>query len=97
MCQVFAEKMGIEAGWNCHVSLMPSDSVTSVNSSVCNLASVNTGETPEGGPTDIGSSPASIGRDVLGVLMPRTHSAPSFMNTDEVQVSEKIWTHKCLA
>ncbi len=23
MLQVFAEKMGLEAGWNCHISLSP--------------------------------------------------------------------------
>ena len=40
--QVFAEKMGLEAGWNCHVSLMAvaSEPVSSANSSSRNLSSL---------------------------------------------------------
>ncbi|XP_035828893.1 transmembrane protein 94 [Aplysia californica] len=104
--RVFAEKMGIEAGWNCHVSLMPSESVASANSSCRNLSSLGhpvhtsasgtscgDGPPPEGGAA-VGSvgSPQSLARvkDSLGMssphAMPRTHSAPSFMNVDEVQV-----------
>ncbi|KAK3767344.1 hypothetical protein RRG08_039160 [Elysia crispata] len=40
--RVFAEKMGLEAGWNCHVSLMAvaSEPVSSANSSSRNLSSL---------------------------------------------------------
>ena len=113
--------MGIEAGWNCHVSLMSSpEPVASANSSVRNLASLAHSQqiddvTPDRG-NNQGSHVAGQGsgqgqvqgqvqgstnpgllkaRESLGVssshLMPRTHSAPSFMNTDEVQVSHGLY------
>ncbi|BFZ17230.1 hypothetical protein BsWGS_20269 [Bradybaena similaris] len=105
--RVFAEKMGLEAGWNCHVSLMATDSVSSDDSSCRNLSSLGnvqpsitvTSSKETDGVTVISSSvsnPHNIYRSreitvaSLSVTsthsVSRAHSAPSFVNTDEVQV-----------
>ncbi|CAL1531562.1 unnamed protein product [Lymnaea stagnalis] len=102
--RVFAEKMGLEAGWNCHVSLMAAESVASENSSsrnlssLCNVHPSGSGEAGEGGGAMSGSvsNPHGMARSrevTVGSLsltnplsVPRTHSAPSFVNTQEVQV-----------
>ncbi|GFR98014.1 transmembrane protein 94 [Elysia marginata] len=57
--RVFAEKMGLEAGWNCHVSLMPgaSEPVSSANSSSRNLSSL--GQHPTSAPAGDGDGPAA--------------------------------------
>lgn len=105
--KVFAEKMGLEAGWNCHVSLMATESVSSEDSSCRNLSSLgnvqpsasrSSNRDADGGGSALcsTSNPHSIHRSrevTTASLMvasphfvPRTHSAPSFINIDEVQV-----------
>ncbi|XP_059152862.1 transmembrane protein 94-like [Physella acuta] len=97
--RVFAEKMGLEAGWNCHVSLMAAESVASENSSSRNLSSLCNnvqGEAADGPMSETGSNPQGLirSRDLTTgslcvtnpMFVPRTQSAPSFVNTQEVQV-----------
>ncbi|KAK7004054.1 transmembrane protein 94 [Biomphalaria glabrata] len=96
--RVFAEKMGLEAGWNCHVSLMATESLASQNSSSRNLSCLGNSQPSGGGDGDkvgqtLGSNSTSLVRakEAASILtnynsVSRTWSAPSFVNTQEVQV-----------
>lgn len=101
--------MGLEAGWNCHVSLMAAESVASDNSSSRNLSSLCNnvqGEAADGPMSDSVSNPQGLirSRDLTTgslsltnpLFVPRTQSAPSFVNTQEVQVVAFILFHKFL-
>ncbi|KAH9512873.1 Transmembrane protein 94 [Bulinus truncatus] len=94
--RVFAEKMGLEAGWNCHVSLMAAESLGSESSSSRNLSCLGPSQpaNTNGGVQGLGSNPVCIARpkETASSLInsynsvSRTWSAPSFVNTQEVQV-----------